>query len=265
MKQHEYLTSKLETLHHSDDVPLGYNITVYVNILLDLTSNTYLGKMKLFLFILTMMLIFPSHQEKIDFNPYEVLNVDRGAPASEIRSSYKKLAKTWHPDKNKSPDAQDKFIRIQQAYEVILCNHECVNKMFQFLLLSRYSLMKAKGSNMTQAAIPMKQLASGNIMVNHSHFNILILRLISTLRVNFQYCCLSISCVITYSTTFQYIQAGSTRTMSLHDYYSRVIPESHHVPHLIYVYSTFCGQCIIWLRTTWQKAASDLEALGTVY
>ena len=68
------------------------------------------------LFLLTISV--SSQQEKINFNPYEVLNVDRSAAVSDIRSSYKKLAKEWHPDKNKSPNAQEKFIEIQQAYEV---------------------------------------------------------------------------------------------------------------------------------------------------
>lgn len=74
--------------------------------------------MKSVIFLFTIGMVLPSLQDKIDFNPYEVLNVGRTAPASEIRSSYKQLAKAWHPDKNKSPDAQDQFIKIQQAYEV---------------------------------------------------------------------------------------------------------------------------------------------------
>ena len=52
------------------------------------------------------------------FNPYQVLNVPKSAKTSQIREAYKKLVKEWHPDKNRSPDAEDKFIQIQQAYEV---------------------------------------------------------------------------------------------------------------------------------------------------
>lgn len=54
------------------------------------------------------------------FDPYRVLNVPKNAKLAEIRKSYKKLVKKWHPDKNRSPDAQDNFIKIQQAYEVRL-------------------------------------------------------------------------------------------------------------------------------------------------
>ena len=53
-----------------------------------------------------------------EFNPYHVLNVAKTAKLSEIRQSYKRLVKKWHPDKNSSPDAQENFIKIQQAYEV---------------------------------------------------------------------------------------------------------------------------------------------------
>lgn len=55
-----------------------------------------------------------------DINPYKILGVGRNADEKEIRNAYKKLAKNWHPDKNKSPDAHEKFMKINQAYEVRL-------------------------------------------------------------------------------------------------------------------------------------------------
>uniref|UniRef100_H2Z9J1 J domain-containing protein n=1 Tax=Ciona savignyi TaxID=51511 RepID=H2Z9J1_CIOSA len=57
------------------------------------------------------------------FDPYAILNVGKSAKLPEIRKSYKQLVKEWHPDKNNAKDAQDKFIQIQQAYE-ILSNEE---------------------------------------------------------------------------------------------------------------------------------------------
>ena len=51
-------------------------------------------------------------------NPYRVLNVQRNAKLTEIRRAYKELVRKWHPDKNKAPNAEDKFIEIQEAYEV---------------------------------------------------------------------------------------------------------------------------------------------------
>ena len=49
---------------------------------------------------------------------YDVLGVSLKADQREIRSAYKKLARQWHPDKNKSPRAQEKILEINKAYEV---------------------------------------------------------------------------------------------------------------------------------------------------
>lgn len=50
---------------------------------------------------------------------YEILGVQRSASQQEIKSSYRKLARKYHPDVNKSPDAQSKFKDINEAYEVL--------------------------------------------------------------------------------------------------------------------------------------------------
>ena len=50
---------------------------------------------------------------------YHVLGVKRGATAPEIRSAYRKLAKQYHPDVNKTPGAEDKFKEATEAYEVL--------------------------------------------------------------------------------------------------------------------------------------------------
>lgn len=54
-----------------------------------------------------------------DINPYSELGVSRSASDKEIRNAYRKLAKKWHPDINNEPGAQEKFMRIGQAYEVL--------------------------------------------------------------------------------------------------------------------------------------------------
>ena len=50
---------------------------------------------------------------------YEILGVSRSATQQEIKSSYRKLARKFHPDVNKTPDAQAKFKDINEAYEVL--------------------------------------------------------------------------------------------------------------------------------------------------
>jgi len=51
---------------------------------------------------------------------YEVLGVERGASADELKSSYRKLAMKYHPDKNPGDKAaEDKFKEIGEAYDVL--------------------------------------------------------------------------------------------------------------------------------------------------
>ena len=50
---------------------------------------------------------------------YEVLGIAKGASKDEIKSAYRKLAKQYHPDINKSPDAPEKFKEVQEAYDVL--------------------------------------------------------------------------------------------------------------------------------------------------
>lgn len=50
---------------------------------------------------------------------YEVLGLSKGASEDEIKRAYRKLAKQYHPDVNKSPDAETKFKEINEAYSVL--------------------------------------------------------------------------------------------------------------------------------------------------
>lgn len=50
---------------------------------------------------------------------YEILGVDREADQNKIKRAYRALAKKFHPDKNKDPDAPEKFKEVTAAYEVL--------------------------------------------------------------------------------------------------------------------------------------------------
>src|SRR5690349_20151201 len=50
---------------------------------------------------------------------YEILGVSKQANEKEIRLAYRKLAMKWHPDKNASEEAHEKFVAINEAYAVL--------------------------------------------------------------------------------------------------------------------------------------------------
>ena len=50
---------------------------------------------------------------------YEILGVSRDADNSTIKSAYRKLARKYHPDVNKTKEAEEKFKDINEAYEVL--------------------------------------------------------------------------------------------------------------------------------------------------
>ena len=50
---------------------------------------------------------------------YEILGVKRSATEAEIKSAYRKLARKYHPDVNKTKEAEAKFKDINEAYEVL--------------------------------------------------------------------------------------------------------------------------------------------------
>lgn len=50
---------------------------------------------------------------------YEVLGVKKDATEAEIKSAFRKLAKKYHPDVSKEPDAEERFKEAQEAYAVL--------------------------------------------------------------------------------------------------------------------------------------------------
>jgi len=50
---------------------------------------------------------------------YDVLQIKKNASNEEIKKSFRNLALKYHPDKNKSNDSKEKFLRIVEAYEIL--------------------------------------------------------------------------------------------------------------------------------------------------
>ena len=59
---------------------------------------------------------------------YEILNVQRNASEREIKKSFRKLAKTCHPDKNQGdPKSEEAFKELNEAYEVLMDSEKRAN------------------------------------------------------------------------------------------------------------------------------------------
>lgn len=50
---------------------------------------------------------------------YQILEVDKKASQEAIKSAYRRLAMLYHPDKNQSPEAEEMFKKIAEAYSVL--------------------------------------------------------------------------------------------------------------------------------------------------
>jgi curved DNA-binding protein len=50
---------------------------------------------------------------------YKILGVERGAAEEEIKKSYRKLARKYHPDVSKEPNAKERFQEVAEAYETL--------------------------------------------------------------------------------------------------------------------------------------------------
>uniref|UniRef100_T1DCB4 DnaJ homolog subfamily C member 16 n=1 Tax=Crotalus horridus TaxID=35024 RepID=T1DCB4_CROHD len=169
----------------------------------------------------------------VDFDPYRILGVSRTASQADIKKAYKKLAREWHPDKNKDPGAEDKFIQISKAYE-ILSNEE---KRLNF---DRYGDV---GENQ---GFPHQQHQQPH---RHSH----------PFHESFY-----------FDESFFHFPFNSERHHDSTDekyllhfshYVNEVVPESFRRPFLIKITSDWCFSCV-HIEPVWKEVVQELEALG---
>lgn len=64
---------------------------------------------------------------------YDILQIKQEASFEEVKKSFRILALKYHPDKNKSSESKDKFLKIVEAYEVL--SDETARKKYDLLFL----------------------------------------------------------------------------------------------------------------------------------
>ncbi|XP_061076873.1 dnaJ homolog subfamily C member 16-like [Conger conger] len=174
---------------------------------------------------LYLLLLDLAVESTSEFNPYQILGVTKSASHAEIKKTYKRLVKEWHPDKNRDPGAEDMFIKISKSYE-ILSNQE-------------------KRANYDQYGQTDDNRQHGQPRQGFRHFH------------DSFYFDESFFHFPRSSRDF----ADSKYMLHYTQYMSDIIPDSFRKPYLIKITSDWCFTCI-HIEPVWRETVQQLEGLG---
>uniref|UniRef100_A0AAQ4P021 DnaJ homolog subfamily C member 16 n=1 Tax=Gasterosteus aculeatus aculeatus TaxID=481459 RepID=A0AAQ4P021_GASAC len=175
----------------------------------------------IFLLILSVQLV----KAASEYDPYKILGVSRSASQAEVKKAYKSLAKEWHPDKNKDPNAEDMFIKVSKSYE-ILSNEERRSNF------DRYGQMD-ENQQFAQSQHQGFRGFHNSFYFDESFFH------------------------FPRSRDF----ADSKYLLHHGQFNTDVLPDSHKRPYLIKVTSEWCFACI-HIEPVWKETVLELEPLG---
>lgn len=104
-------------------------------------------------------------------DPYKILEIERNATPEEITKAFRRLARKYHPDKNKDPDAEEKFKEINNAYKKLTSkSDDDINDIFADLFGSMFGpgmqfmpFSKPKMKVETPLSISLEELYKGGI------------------------------------------------------------------------------------------------------
>ncbi|XP_061592673.1 dnaJ homolog subfamily C member 16-like [Cololabis saira] len=161
-----------------------------------------------------------------EMDPYKILGVSSRASQAEIKKVYKRLAKEWHPDKNKDPGAEDMFIKITKSYE-ILSNED-----------KRTSYDRYGQTDDTQPY--------GGGRYGHRHDNFYFDESFFSFPFNSK-------------NTRDF--ADGKYALHFNQYVGEVVPDSYRRPYLIKITSDWCFTCI-HIEPVWKEVVQEMESLG---
>ena len=79
-------------------------------------------------------------------NYYHILGIDRNSSNLTIKKVYRKLALEFHPDLNKSLNAHEKFIELNEAYQVLnnSIQRKQYNQIYDYRILNKFPKRKKR-------------------------------------------------------------------------------------------------------------------------
>jgi DnaJ-class molecular chaperone len=90
---------------------------------------------------------------------YQILGVSNDASTRKITSAYRKLALRYHPDRNKSPQANEMMLKINTAYGILSDPHKREQYDYSIgiskAVLRQKSRNKSSGNNVHQRLFPL--------------------------------------------------------------------------------------------------------------
>ncbi|KAI3356687.1 hypothetical protein L3Q82_003372 [Scortum barcoo] len=178
------------------------------------------------LVLVLMVLLTGAAHAGPEMDPYKILGVTRTASQAEIKKVYKRLAKEWHPDKNKNPGAEDMFIKITKSYEILSSEDKRAN-------YDRYG--------QTDDTQPY---GSGRYGHRHDSFYF------DESFFNFP-----------FNSKNHRDFADSKYILHFNQYVNDVVPDSYKRPYLIKITSDWCFSCI-HIEPVWKEVVQEMETLG---
>uniref|UniRef100_H3C2K7 DnaJ homolog subfamily C member 16 n=1 Tax=Tetraodon nigroviridis TaxID=99883 RepID=H3C2K7_TETNG len=176
--------------------------------------------------VLLSVLLMADTNAVPEMDPYKILGVTTDASQAEIKKVYKRLAKEWHPDKNKHPGAEEMFIKITKSYE-ILSNED-------------------KRSNYDRYGQTEDTQPYGGSHYSHRHDTFYF----EESFFNFP-----------YGSRSQRDFADSKYILHFNQYVNEVVPNSYKRPYLIKITSDWCFSCI-HIEPVWKEVVQEMESLG---